>query len=157
MALQFPLLFIYGEDGYSKEMKMVSIPGTPSDEDRRLTMKAYYLYMLHDRVREHQNDIRNDYLSGIYDTINREDSDGSDCDGRLILPQSFASGPRYITAREKLLDEEVPLFNVRLYSVVGAREYELPIRDTLGAIFYESGPDTDMDYDIVIKKRIGQP
>ncbi|GKC56904.1 DNA helicase [Tanacetum coccineum] len=130
MALQFPLLFVYGEDGYSKDMKMRQVPGTSSDEDRRLTMKAYYSYMLHDRInsfnylsktgrlfqqymvtafcaveqnridfiREHQNDIRNEYLSGIYDAIRRGDSDGSDCGGRLILPQSFTGSPRYMYA-----------------------------------------------------------
>nr|GEY34980.1 DNA helicase [Tanacetum cinerariifolium] len=91
-----PAPFCLREDGYSKEMKLVCAPGTSSDEDRRLTMKAYYSYMLHDRVnsfnyllrterffqlyvvttlcvvelnmidftREHQNDIRNEYLSG---------------------------------------------------------------------------------------------
>nr|GEX00948.1 DNA helicase [Tanacetum cinerariifolium] len=126
----FPLLFVYGEDGYSKDMKMVRVSGMSSDEDRRLTMKAYYSYMLHDRVnsfnylskterlfqqymvtafcaveqsridfiRAHQNDIRNEYLSDIYDVIRRGDSDGSDCGGRLILPQSFTGGPRYMYA-----------------------------------------------------------
>ncbi|GJV51848.1 DNA helicase [Tanacetum coccineum] len=49
-----------------------------------------------DFIREHQNDIRNEYLSGIYDAINRGDSDGSDCGSRLILPQSFTGGPRYM-------------------------------------------------------------
>nr|GFA42097.1 DNA helicase [Tanacetum cinerariifolium] len=48
--------------------------------------------------REHQNDIRNEYLSGIFDAIRRGDSDGSDCYGRLILPQSFIGGPRYMYA-----------------------------------------------------------
>nr|GEV05261.1 ribonuclease H-like domain, reverse transcriptase, RNA-dependent DNA polymerase [Tanacetum cinerariifolium] len=113
-------------DGYSKDMKMVRVPGTSSNEDRWLTIKAYYSYMLHDRVnsfnylsrtgrlfqqyivttfcvieqsiidyiREHQND----YLSGIYDTITRGDSDGSDYGGKLILPQSFTSNPRYMYA-----------------------------------------------------------
>ncbi|GKA55486.1 DNA helicase, partial [Tanacetum coccineum] len=93
-------------------------------------MKAYYSYMLHDRInsfnylskterlfqqymvtafcaveqnrinfiREHQNDIRNEYLSGIYDAIRRGDSDGIDCGGRLILPQSFTGSPRYMYA-----------------------------------------------------------
>nr|GEX80268.1 helitron helicase-like domain-containing protein [Tanacetum cinerariifolium] len=60
-------------------------------------------------------------------------------------------------AREKLLDSEVPPFKVRLYNVVGAREYELPIGDTLGAIIYEPGPDTNMDFDIIIEHRTGQP
>nr|GEU77089.1 DNA helicase [Tanacetum cinerariifolium] len=114
----------------SKDMKMVRVSGMSSDKDRRLTMKAYYSYMLHDCVnsfnylskterlfqqymvtafcaveqsridfiRTHQNDIRNEYLSGIYDAIRRGDSDGFDCGGRLILPQSFTGGPRYMYA-----------------------------------------------------------
>ncbi|GKC45808.1 DNA helicase [Tanacetum coccineum] len=130
MSLQFPLLFVYGEDGFNTEMKLVNVPETSSDSDRRLTMKAYYSYMIHDRVnsfnylsrtgrlfqqyvvtafcaveqnridyiREHQNDIRNEYLSGVYDALMWGDSDGSDCGGRLILPQSFTGGPRYMYA-----------------------------------------------------------
>nr|GFA74748.1 DNA helicase [Tanacetum cinerariifolium] len=130
MALQFPPLFIYGKHGYSKEMKMVSVPGASSSENRWLTMKAYYSYMRHDRVssfnylsktgllfqqymvtafcvveqnridwvREHQNDIRNDYLSGIYNAINCGDSDGFVCGVKLILPQSFTGGPCYMYA-----------------------------------------------------------
>ncbi|GJU06645.1 DNA helicase [Tanacetum coccineum] len=127
MSLQFPLLFLYGEDGYQKEMKMVGSNGS-SSQQKRLTMLAYYSYYLHDHanrynylsrtrrlfqqyvvtafcvveqnridfIREHQNDIRNEYLSGIYDAINRGDNDGSDCGSRLILPQSFTGGPRYM-------------------------------------------------------------
>ncbi|GKE62546.1 DNA helicase, partial [Tanacetum coccineum] len=61
------------------------------------------------------------------------------------------------TAREKLADTHIPNFKVRLYNVVGAREYELPTGDMLGAIVYEPGPETDMDYDIVIEERSGHP
>ncbi|GKC26763.1 DNA helicase, partial [Tanacetum coccineum] len=127
MSLQFLLLFIYGEDGYSKDLKMIDSSNS-SSKDRRLTMLAYYSYYLHDRanrynylsrtgklfqqyvvtafcaieqnridfIREHQNDIRNEYLSGIYDAISRGDNDGSDCGSKLILPQSFTGGPRYM-------------------------------------------------------------
>ncbi|GJY57360.1 hypothetical protein Tco_0456475 [Tanacetum coccineum] len=38
------------------------------------------------------------------------------------------------TAHEKLEDTHVPDFRVQLYNVVGAREYELPTGDMLGAI-----------------------
>ncbi|GJW41681.1 DNA helicase, partial [Tanacetum coccineum] len=125
MSLQFPLLFIYGENGYSKDMKMIGRTGS-SSENKLLTMLAYYSYYLHDRanrynylsrtgklfqqyvvtafcaveqnridyIREHQNDIRNEYLSGIYDAINRGDNDGFGCG--LKLPQSFTGGPRYM-------------------------------------------------------------
>ncbi|GJZ48595.1 DNA helicase [Tanacetum coccineum] len=127
MSLQFPLLFIYGEDGYSKDLKMVGSSGS-SSKDKRLTMLAYYSYYLHDRanrynylsrtgklfqqyvvtafcaieqnlidyIREHQNDIRNDHLSGIYDAIKRGDNDASHCGSKLMLPQSFTGGPRYM-------------------------------------------------------------
>nr|GEZ88378.1 DNA helicase [Tanacetum cinerariifolium] len=98
MSLQFPFLFLYGEDGYKKEMKMVGSNGS-SSQQKRLTMLAYYSYYLHDRA-NHYNYLsgtgRNEYLSGIYDTINRGDNDGSDCGSRLILPQSFTVGPRYM-------------------------------------------------------------
>ncbi|GJW79426.1 hypothetical protein Tco_0143401, partial [Tanacetum coccineum] len=87
------------------------------------------------------SDLRRDIVEGLIELL----------DNHNALVQLFR------TAREKLLDEEVPSFKLRLYSVVGAREYELPTGDTLGAIVYESGPDTNMDYDIVIEERISQP
>nr|GEX43145.1 DNA helicase [Tanacetum cinerariifolium] len=127
MSLQFPLLFIYGEDGYSKDLKMIGSTNS-SSKDKRLTMLVYYSYYLHDRanrynylsrtgklfqqyvvtafcaieqnridyIREHHDDIRNEYLSGIYDAISRGDNDGSDCGSKFILPQSFTGGPRYM-------------------------------------------------------------
>nr|GFA22128.1 DNA helicase [Tanacetum cinerariifolium] len=52
-----------------------------------------------DYVREHQNDIRNEYLSSIYDAISRGDNNGSNCGSRLILPQSSTGGPRYMYSR----------------------------------------------------------
>nr|GEY07927.1 DNA helicase [Tanacetum cinerariifolium] len=134
MSLQFLLLFIYGEDGYFKDLKMIGSTNS-SSENRRLTMLAYYSYYLHDRanrynylsrteklfqqyvvtafcaielkridyIREHQNDIRNEYLSGIYDAINQGDNDGFDCGSKLILPQSFIGGPRYIEPAVQIL------------------------------------------------------
>nr|GEU30621.1 DNA helicase [Tanacetum cinerariifolium] len=56
-------------------------------------------------------------------------------------------------ACEKFQDTHVPNFKVRLYNVVGAREYELPTGDMLGAIVYETGPESDMDYDIELEER----
>ncbi|GJV76477.1 hypothetical protein Tco_1508061 [Tanacetum coccineum] len=54
-------------------------------------------------------------------------------------------------------DTHVPNFKVRLYNVVGAREHKLSTRDMLGAIVYENGPETDMDYNIVLEGRSGYP
>ncbi|GJX77591.1 DNA helicase [Tanacetum coccineum] len=66
-------------------------------------------------------------------------------------------GALFWTAREKLADTHIPNFKVRLYNVVGAREYELPTGDMLGAIVYEPGPETKIDYDIIIEERSGHP
>ncbi|GKD77297.1 hypothetical protein Tco_1339918 [Tanacetum coccineum] len=76
------------------------------------------------------SELRRDIVEGLNELL----------DNHNALVQLFR------TTREKLLDLEVPPFKVRLYSVVGACEYELPIEDTLGAIVYEPGPDTDMEY-----------
>ncbi|GJW46158.1 DNA helicase [Tanacetum coccineum] len=49
-----------------------------------------------DYYRTHQNDIRKDYLSGVFDAIHKGDRIGSDIGRRLILPRSFTGGPRYM-------------------------------------------------------------
>ncbi|GKB00349.1 DNA helicase, partial [Tanacetum coccineum] len=49
-----------------------------------------------DYIRQKQNDIRNEYLSGIYDAIMRGDYDGNDLGTRTILTASFTGGPRYM-------------------------------------------------------------
>ncbi|GKE42288.1 hypothetical protein Tco_1469572, partial [Tanacetum coccineum] len=64
----------------------ISVTGSSSEDKRNCK----------DYVREHQNDIRNEYLLGIYDAISRGDNDGFDCGSRLILPRSFTCGPPYM-------------------------------------------------------------
>lgn len=49
-----------------------------------------------DYIRKHQDDIRNDYLAGLYDAIARGDRSGSEVGMRTILPASFVGGPRYM-------------------------------------------------------------
>ncbi|XP_071719049.1 uncharacterized protein [Rutidosis leptorrhynchoides] len=49
-----------------------------------------------DYVRNNQQDIHNEYLSGLYDAINRGDHYGADVGSRTILPASFTGGPRYM-------------------------------------------------------------
>ena len=61
------------------------------------------------------------------------------------------------TARDKLNEENVPEFKIRLFNVVGVREYQLPTSDILGAIMFESSPNTQTDYDVIIQKKGEQP
>ena len=128
MSLQFPLLFIYGEQGYHRDLTLTPLGGAELQDPKRMTMKAYYAYQLCDRVGRHslitragrlfqqyvvnvyciieqnrtdfirrnQNDIRSEYLSGIYDAITRGDRNGRDVGSRIILPASFTGGPRYM-------------------------------------------------------------
>ncbi|PWA70625.1 hypothetical protein CTI12_AA289650 [Artemisia annua] len=61
------------------------------------------------------------------------------------------------TAREKLREADVPNFNIRLFGVVGATQYELPTADSIGAIIFEGGPETLTDYDVVIERHSREP
>ena len=128
MALHFPLLFIFGEQGYHTGLRLIDIPTRDEDVDKRMSMNHFYAYQIHDRInryslvtrggrlfqqyvvmayccieqnrtdfiREHQSDIRGDYLSGVYDAVARGDRDASDIGSRIILPASFTGGPRYM-------------------------------------------------------------
>ncbi|GKA71614.1 DNA helicase [Tanacetum coccineum] len=130
MSLQFPLSFVYGEDGYQADMKLANVPGQSIKANKRITMNMYYSYQMHewlyhyslllqggklfkqyivtaycaieqsrlDYIRQKQNDIRNEYLSGIYDAILRGDRDGSDLGLRTVLTATFTGGPRYMYA-----------------------------------------------------------
>ncbi|PWA70334.1 DNA helicase Pif1-like protein [Artemisia annua] len=59
------------------------------------------------------------------------------------------------TARDKCAENDVPEFKVRLYNGNGARGYELPTSQAIGAIVFDSDPTTESDYDIIIEYRDG--
>lgn len=61
------------------------------------------------------------------------------------------------TARDKCAEADIPEFNVRLYNAKGARNYELPTCQTLGAIVFDNGPTTGADYDVIIEYRDAPP
>ncbi|GJR71017.1 DNA helicase [Tanacetum coccineum] len=61
------------------------------------------------------------------------------------------------TARDRCGGQFVPDFKIRLYSVVGARQYDLPTSQTLGGIVFQNGQDTETDYDVIIESRGGRP
>nr|GEV28657.1 hypothetical protein [Tanacetum cinerariifolium] len=80
-----------------------------------------------DYIRQKQSDIRNEYLSGIYDDIVRGDRDRSDLGLRTLLTASFTGGPRYISSKvqqdtdvDKYVSTELPnpLIDADGYAVV---------------------------------------
>jgi len=120
-CLQYPFLFIYGEDGYHYDLQM-----SPEKEDR-LSQTDYVAYRIQHRpaefslllragrlfqqylvdmwaaanqnrlnyLRHHQKDIRASLYSGLADTIDH-DMDLNDVGQRFILPSSYTGGPRYM-------------------------------------------------------------
>ncbi|GJV54149.1 DNA helicase [Tanacetum coccineum] len=122
MSLQFPLLFVYGQSGYYLEMKQrddddkrismnnyymyqlherSGLYGLLFRGGRLFQQYVIGVYCCieqnHiDYYRTHQNDIRKDYLSGVYDALHRGDRVGSDIGGKFILPRTFTGGPRYM-------------------------------------------------------------
>ncbi|GJR96732.1 DNA helicase, partial [Tanacetum coccineum] len=49
-----------------------------------------------DFIRTHQNDIRSDYLSCLYDAVSRGDREGIAVGSKIMLPTSFTRGPWYM-------------------------------------------------------------
>ncbi|GKC34594.1 DNA helicase [Tanacetum coccineum] len=118
MSLQFPLLFVFGEPGFYPEL--VLKPRDGSGRGKKVTMNAYYKYQLHPRVKgfglifrcgrlfqqyvvtafcaveQSQNDLRSDYLLGLYDAISRGDREGIQAGSMIMLPRTFTGGPRYM-------------------------------------------------------------
>ncbi|GJU69694.1 DNA helicase [Tanacetum coccineum] len=47
-----------------------------------------------DYIRKHQNDLRSDYLSGLYDVVSRGDREGINSGSKIMLPSTFTGGPR---------------------------------------------------------------
>ncbi|XP_071726453.1 uncharacterized protein [Rutidosis leptorrhynchoides] len=55
------------------------------------------------------------------------------------------------TTRDMIETSDVPDLRIRLYSVIGTRQYELPTSDAIGAIVFYSGDNTRTDYDMIIE------
>jgi hypothetical protein len=120
-CLQYPFLFIYGEDGYHHDLQI-----SPSKQSR-LSQTDYVAYRIKNRpnefslllrsgrlfqqylvdmwaasnqnrlnyLRHHQSDIRASLYSGLADAIDN-DTDLNDIGHRFILPSSYTGGPRYM-------------------------------------------------------------
>ena len=126
MSMQYPLIFVYGQPGFHTGLTLRSADPTqrprrvslnafytyqlhPRPDTYDLLFRTGRLFQQYvvgvyccieqsrmDFYRKHQNDIRGDYLSGLYDAVSRGDCDGSDAGSRIILPSSFTGGPRYM-------------------------------------------------------------
>ncbi|XP_071741764.1 uncharacterized protein [Rutidosis leptorrhynchoides] len=65
---QFPLMFFYSEPGFHLSLMLRDVPGSPAGRERKMIMNIIELNRM-DYIRHKQKDIRNEYLSGLYDAI----------------------------------------------------------------------------------------
>ncbi|PWA43414.1 helitron helicase-like domain-containing protein [Artemisia annua] len=53
MSLHFPLIFIYGEDGYHLGRTLVDARSSASDPPKKMLMKMFYAHQIHDRLNQY--------------------------------------------------------------------------------------------------------
>ncbi|PWA71336.1 hypothetical protein CTI12_AA281810 [Artemisia annua] len=61
------------------------------------------------------------------------------------------------TARDKMAEANIPSFKVKLFGIIGSRQYELPSGDSIAAIVFEGGPHVETNFDVVIQQHTGTP
>ncbi|GKB36720.1 DNA helicase PIF1, ATP-dependent [Tanacetum coccineum] len=100
MALQYPLLFPYGEDGYHEKI--------PKDEWTTLHRggRLFQQYLVDaftaieeqrlSWTRNNQDTLRVDLYHNVVDAITRGDKNAAGLGKRIVLPISFTGGPRYM-------------------------------------------------------------
>nr|GEX70634.1 hypothetical protein [Tanacetum cinerariifolium] len=104
MALQYPLLFPYKEDGFQLYIHL-NVP--PTTKRKYLSLKEYYSFRLHNRLHEgktllkdwykiNQNTIRSELYNRLHDRVSNGESDLEYLGRKLILPSIFTEGPRHI-------------------------------------------------------------
>ncbi|GJV01309.1 DNA helicase [Tanacetum coccineum] len=126
MSLQFPLLFIFGQPGFYPELTLKPRDGRgrgkqvtmkayykyqlhPRTKEFGLIFKGGRLFQQYvvtvfcvieqsrlDFIRKNQNDLRSDFLSGLYDAVSRGDREGIAVGSKIMLPSTFTGGPRYM-------------------------------------------------------------
>ncbi|KAM3685737.1 hypothetical protein ACB098_11G143300 [Castanea mollissima] len=114
MALQYPLLFPYGEDGFRLGILYSNVDGIRSDTTDTVTMREYYAYRLQlfqqfvvDAytcieeirlmwVKENQDKLRIELYKGLKDAVMRGDTTPASSGKRFVLPSSFTGSPRYM-------------------------------------------------------------
>ena len=126
LPLQYPLLFPYGEDGYTDDIPFSKSSG--HDSRSRISPKEFFSYRLHERVdecstilfsrrlfqqfvvdaytmieagrlrfvRTQQKKLRAEMYKGLADAVLRGETDGSKHGKCIILPSSFVDGARYM-------------------------------------------------------------
>ncbi|KAH1076641.1 hypothetical protein GYH30_052239 [Glycine max] len=85
LALQYPLLFPYGEDGYRLDILHSSAPGYTMVESERLSY-----------IRNNQEKLQVDKFCSLQHSLDDGSTKGLNKGKRVILPSTFVGSPRYM-------------------------------------------------------------
>ncbi|KAF8087309.1 hypothetical protein N665_0591s0013 [Sinapis alba] len=96
LALQYPLIFTYGEDGLRLGINKRETKATAKLKRKTISMRQWYAFRLHERENEchtlmHSKRLFQQFLAG-----NAGKKDMHDQGERFLLPASFTGGPRYM-------------------------------------------------------------
>ncbi|GKB44051.1 helicase, partial [Tanacetum coccineum] len=100
MALQYPLLFPYGEDGYHDNIPKDQ--GTTLLKRGKLFQQYFvdaYTAIEEQRLswtRNNQDTLLVDLYHNVCDAVTRADTNAAGLGKRIVLPHTFTSGPRYM-------------------------------------------------------------
>nr|XP_043633530.1 uncharacterized protein LOC122604724 [Erigeron canadensis] len=112
LALQYPLIFPFGEDGYRLGIKHRGIAQDSKKPRTKLTMREFFCYTIQDRPGEyslllhaqklfHQFAV-DGYTMNLTTNVENGTTDASSTGKRILLPSSFTGGSRYMM--QKYLD-----------------------------------------------------
>ncbi|GKV48132.1 hypothetical protein SLEP1_g54963 [Rubroshorea leprosula] len=103
LALQYPLLFPYGEDGYRNDV-MLNLLASSEGGGRKTLFQQFmvdaYTMIEAERLnflKYNQTLLRADLYRGLNDALSRGEKQASATGKRIVLPSSFTGGPRYMS------------------------------------------------------------
>nr|GEU82001.1 helitron helicase-like domain-containing protein [Tanacetum cinerariifolium] len=75
----------------------------------------------------------------------------------LMFSESVLSFVLFQIVRDKCRELDILEFKIRIYNAEGARGYELPTSNALGAMVFENGISNNANFDFIIQHRDGTP
>ncbi|KAF8050471.1 hypothetical protein N665_1961s0003 [Sinapis alba] len=111
LALQYPLLFVHGEDGFRLGIKKGVTKSTEKLKKANISMRQFFAFRLHELycdayttiesnrlryLRTHQTTLRSDSYDSIKESENAGRIEMVEQGSSFLLPASFTGGPRYM-------------------------------------------------------------
>ncbi|GKA09992.1 DNA helicase PIF1, ATP-dependent [Tanacetum coccineum] len=96
MALQYPLLFPYGEDGFHDKIPYHTNRGGRKTKRGYVTMKEYYSYIIQQQPNESSTLLKGELYHNLCDAVKHGDTSAVGLGKRIVLPRTFTGSPRYM-------------------------------------------------------------